>query len=331
MTPPPLFVLGVRRSGTTLLRVILDRSESIAIPDESHFVPQLAHRHRGPLSADRFADDLRRVPTLGRWGISVEDVLPRLHDGMTTGEAIGAVFAAYAAAHGKLRWGDKTPAYMRHLGLLDALFPEASYVHLIRDGRDCALSFLRLPDEAATRTWAHPEDAAGFARQWVTEIRAARELGARVGPARYLEARYEQLADEPAEVVRVVCDFASLRYAPTMLEPGAVALAEKPHHRRLVEPPSRQRDWRREMSESEVRAFEAVSGSALANLGYELSDPSHARAGTRARLGLGWYRARIGAWKAAAYASQRSPLWRRRHPPVPRVSATARRSGRGTR
>lgn len=313
---PPLFVLGVRRSGTTLLRVILDRSPGIAIPDESHFVPQLAHRHRTPVDVDGFADDLRRLRTLVRWGLSPDDVVPRLRPGMTSGEAIGAVFAAYAEKHGKRRWGDKTPAYMGHLPLLERLFPDALYVHLIRDGRDCALSFLRMPDQAATRTWAHPKDIAGFACQWASEIRAARALGERVGPSRYLETRYEELVAEPERVVQHVCGFASVPFEPAMLEPGEVEpeLAAKPHHRRLRERPSKGRDWRSEMSETDARSFEAIAGDVLADLGYELTDASAARPGTRARLALGWYGGRIAAWRTAAYLNQRSPLWRRRHP-----------------
>ena len=77
---PPLFVLGVRRSGTTLLRVMLDRSSTLAVPDESYFVPQLATRHRGPIDRAAFLDDLRRVRRLLDLGITAEDVAPRLHD-----------------------------------------------------------------------------------------------------------------------------------------------------------------------------------------------------------------------------------------------------------
>ena len=62
MSPPPLFVLGVSRSGTTMLRVILDRSPGIAIPDETFFVPQLAHRHRGEADPQELLDDVRRMP-----------------------------------------------------------------------------------------------------------------------------------------------------------------------------------------------------------------------------------------------------------------------------
>ena len=125
MTAPPLFVLGVRRSGTTLLRVILDRSRGIAIPDETFFIPQLAHRHPGRVDVEAFLDDLRRLPRLVAWEVPVEDFAARLRPGMRTGDAIAAVFSAFAAKHGKPRWGDKTPMDMRHLALIDRLFPGA--------------------------------------------------------------------------------------------------------------------------------------------------------------------------------------------------------------
>ncbi len=68
----PLILLGVSRSGTTLLRVILDRSRGIAIPDESFFVPLLARRHGRTIDAERFLDDVARIPTIRDWGVSVE-------------------------------------------------------------------------------------------------------------------------------------------------------------------------------------------------------------------------------------------------------------------
>ena len=122
-----MIVLGVRRSGTTLLRVMLDRNAALAVPDESYFVPQLARRHRGAVDPAAFVDDLTAAADARRVGArrptrSVE----RLRPGMTTGEAIAAVFEAYAADRGKPRWGDKTPLYMQHLRLLERLFPTRS-------------------------------------------------------------------------------------------------------------------------------------------------------------------------------------------------------------
>jgi hypothetical protein len=206
--------------------------------------------------------------------------------------------------------------YMRHLGLLERLFPTAQYVHLIRDGRDAALAFLDMPEGVVTRTWAHPRSPAGFACEWRTEVRRARELGRRVGPARYLEIRYEELVADSASVVRTVCDFAGLPFEPQMLEfAGAVDVTAKPHHQRLLQPPTRGvRDWSSQMSPEDARAFETIAGDLLGELGYELRDAPSTRSGARANAALAWYRVRMEAWNAAAYATQRSPLWRRRHP-----------------
>ncbi|HEU0304494.1 MAG TPA: sulfotransferase [Gaiellaceae bacterium] len=311
MSAPPLFVLGVSRSGTTLLRVILDRSPGIAIPDETFFIPQLAHRHGGTVDPTELLDDLRRLPRLAAWDVPAEKLALRLRQGMRTGEAIAAVFSAYADKHGKPRWGDKTPMNMRHLGLIDELFPDAQYVHLIRDGRDAALAFLDMPEGVVTKTWAHPRSPAGFACEWRTEVRGARALGSRVGPSRFFELRYEDLVADTEGAIRAVCDFAALPFEPAMLEyAGAVDVSAKPHHQRLLQPPTRGvRDWRSQMSAGDVAAFERIAGDLLAELGYEV----RGRAG-RAVFALAWYRLRMGAWNTVAYAIQRSPLWRRRHP-----------------
>jgi hypothetical protein len=299
-----------------MLRVILDRSPGIAIPDETFFVPQLAHRHRGRVDPEAFLDDLRRLPRLAAWDVPAEDLAARLRPGTSVAEALDATYSAYAAKHGKPRWGDKTPQYMRHLGLIDRLFPDAQYVHLIRDGRDAALAFLDMPEGVVTRTWAHPRSPAGFACEWRTEVRRARDLGRRAGPRRYLEVRYEDLVSDTESVVRSICDFAELPFEPGMLEfAGAVDVSEKPHHQRLLQPPTRGvRDWRSQMAEGDVRAFEGIAGDLLEELGYELSGPTGHAPGARARASLGWYRTRMKAWNVAAAALQRSPLWRRRHP-----------------
>jgi hypothetical protein len=299
-----------------MLRVILDRSPGIAIPDETFFVPQLAHRHRDVVDPAELLEDARRLPRLAAWGVPAEDLAARLRPGMATAEALDAVYSAYAAKHGKPRWGDKTPMYMRHLGLIDRLFPDAQYVHLIRDGRDAAMAFLDMPEGVVTKTWAHPRSAAGFACEWRTEVRRARDLARRVGAARYHEVRYEELVADSEAVVRSICEFADLPFEPEMLEfAGAIDVSAKPHHQRLLQPPTRGvRDWRIQMSAEDVAAFEAVAGDLLGELGYELRGAAPARPGVRASASLAWYRARMGAWNAAAYLAQRSKLWRRRHP-----------------
>ena len=310
---PPLILLGVSRSGTTLLRVILDRSPGIAIPDESFFVPLLARRHGRRIDAERFLDDVARIPTIRDWGVCVADVAGRVSSGAPAGAAIAAIFEAYAEAAGKPRWGDKTPMYMRHLELLEELFPEAQYVHLIRDGRDASLSFLQMPEGTFTRTWAHPTTPEQFACLWRKEVGDARSLGRRVGASRYYEVRYEELVAEPGAAVRAICTFAAIPFEPAMLDyTTAVDVSAKPHQQRLLTPPtSGVRSWRDDMSAEGVAAFESVAGDLLGELGYEVGSYSGR---VRPALARGWYGARLTAWNASASLVQRSPLWRRRHP-----------------
>ena len=310
----PLILLGVSRSGTTLLRVILDRSPGVAIPDESFFVPVLARRHGRTIDTKRFLDNLARIPAIRGWGITPASVAPRIRDGMPVGQAIAAIYEAYADSAGKPRWGDKTPMYMRHLDVLDELFPDAQYVHLIRDGRDAALSFLQMPEGTFTRTWAHPTTPAQFACLWRKEVADARDLGRRVGASRYHEARYEALVADPESTVRAICAFAEIPFDSSMLDyVGAVDVSAKPHQQRLLTPPTTGvRSWRDDMSLEDVGRFEAVAGDLLAELGYETTPASIG--GIGAALTRAWYDARLAAWNASASLFQRSPLWRRRHP-----------------
>jgi hypothetical protein len=312
---PPVIVLGVGRSGTTLLRVMLDRSSELAIPYETFFVPQLAHRHGQRPKVDDFLDDLGRLRTLYDWGIEPDDVRPRLHEGMTTSEAIAAIFEAYAERQGKPRWGDKTPLYMQQLPLLERLFPDAIWVHLVRDGRDAALSFLELPEGFSGKTWALPRTVPQFAARWRTEILAARRLGRNAG-SRYLELRYEDLVDEPERNLRLVCEHASLTWDPGMLDHTRPSdTAHMPEHRNLAQPPTPGlRDWRSQMSREDALAFEQVAGDVLRSSGYDLLEPDAGYPTTQGRLQLARFAALSKSWNATATAYQRSPLWRRSHP-----------------
>jgi hypothetical protein len=269
------------------------------------------------IDVERFLDDVARLTVVREWGLSVDDVAVRIRSGMPAGDAIAAIFEAYAEAAGKSRWGDKTPMYMRHLGLLEELFPDAQYVHLVRDGRDAALSFLEMPGGTYTRTWAHPATAAQFACLWSKEVRGARALGGRIGPARYHEVRYEELVDGPESVVQGICAFAQLPFSPAMLDyTRSVDVSAKPHQQRLLTPPTTGvRSWREELPAEDVAAFEAIAGELLSELGYEVG--SDAASGAREALALRWYDARLAAWNAATALVQRSPLWRRRHPRLP--------------
>jgi hypothetical protein len=113
-----------------------------------------------------------------------------------------------------------------------------------------------------------------------------------------------------------VCAFAGLEFEADMLDyVGRSDSARKPHQQRLNQPPTAGvRNWRSELDPADAAAFEDVAGELLTTLGYETRSTGGPSA--RARLGLEAYRATTAAWRGVGYVMQRSPLWRRRHPPL---------------
>src|SRR5437867_5518897 len=209
---PPLFIVGCGRSGSTLLRLMLDAGPEIAIPGESHFIPQLFERFGGAADPDALASALMATPHFGHWKIPEGAVWERVRaiDPPTFADVIEAAYLANAGEHGKPRWGDKTPIYVRSIPLLAGLWPDARFVHLIRDGRDVALSYLSLH-------WG-PSTISAAANKWRGDVTAGIRDGRLLGTSRYLEVRYEALVENAERELQRICEFADLKFAKEMLD-----------------------------------------------------------------------------------------------------------------
>jgi hypothetical protein len=175
--------------------------------------------------------------------------------------------------------GDKTPSYVRSIPTLHALWPEARFVHLIRDGRDVYLSTINW-DRAfkITRRFAawsqDPVTTAAFWWEW--NVRLGRESGGLLEQDLYYELRYEALIANPPEECAKLCKFLDVPYEDAMLhfhkgrertEPGLDA-------KRAWQPvTSGLRDWRSQMPAGDVERFEAAVGDLLDELGYARAVP----------------------------------------------------------
>ena len=275
-----MFVVGCGRSGTTLLRLMLDAHPDLAIPPESHFLSRFGHaidRYRaaaGGVDPDRLAGDILRTRTFAAWEVPEAEVRTRvaaLPRPASFADVVDAVYRAYAEPRDASRWGDKTPRYVLDLPLFDRLFPGSRFVHILRDGRDVATSL---------RTVRFgPNDPMGAAAFWERRVRAGRRDGARLGSARYTEVRYEELVRDPETQLRAVCAAIDLSWDPAMLEyhrrvDEALPDDRRSQHRNEDRPPTPGlRDWRTEMSDDDVAAFEAVAGDLLDELGYPRGAP----------------------------------------------------------
>lgn len=321
-TTDPIIVLGVSRSGTTLLRSMLDRHPDVAIPTESYFIPQLHDRHGDRPDRARIIADAGRLPRVREWGVSDADLDARLGESPTFAEVVDAIYSTWAERQGATRYGDKTPLYMQHLELLEHVFPTARYVHIVRDARAAGLSFVGMRRKARFN-WSRPRRVEDFACQWRMEIGDARELGRRVGERRYLELRYEDLVADPEPHLRRIAAFLELDYDPVMLDhTQAVTAGTRDDHQLLAAPPTANvRDWRAQMSPAQVARVEAICGDVLASASYELV-AGRPRLATRlrARAELVAHRVRLWTWKVAVGAARRSPVWLLRQRQLRRTS-----------
>lgn len=308
---PAPFVVGVNRSGTTLLRMMLDAHPELTVPPETHFVPELieaAAAESGKPAPQKLLATITSQREWGDFGLSEEELLERFNafDPLSAGDALRSFYEAYAERVGKPRWGDKTPIYVKSMRAIQTELPEARFVHVIRDGRDVALS---IRDRA---TKEHPIDR--IAERWVRRITRARAQAKRLD--HYKEVRYEALILDTEPTLREVCDFLELPWDDAVLdyhERSAERLEEMKRelpdqgkrttlsverrmmtHARTTEKPDPRRvsRWRESMDRAERELFESIAGELLAELGYATGDgpetaprdrPATERAGSTAK------------------------------------------------
>jgi hypothetical protein len=290
--PFPFFV-GCGRSGTTLLRAMFNAHPDMAVPDEVAFMLRYSRPHRAVeygwprrFDAARCADLIVADSSFRRWALTEEEARDALRDPppVSFPAAIRLLYGRVAALAGKTRYADKTPMHVLHLRRLGRLFPEARFVHVLRDGRDVATSY-------ATTAWG-PQTVEESAVRWRRSVRRGQRGGRRLGPDRYREVRYEALVADPEAQLRTLCGFLHLDWDDAMLryheqaEDVITATRFPDAHQRLLLPPTPGlRDWRRDMAPHEVARFEAIAGPVLDELGYGASG----RAPVGRRLAAGRY------------------------------------------
>ena len=288
--PMPIIV-GSPRSGTTLLRLMLDSHPELAIPPETGFLG-LARKLRG--SGDGLREKFfyalttygHPAPAWPDFEIPAETFRSALLEisPFTAPAGFRAFYRLYAERFGKARWGDKTPLYCLRMDAIRRALPEARFVHLIRDGRDAALSLRRM--------WFSPGwEIETQAAYWRRCVLAARRAGA--GRPDYLEVRYEDLVLHTRETLERICAFAGLRYHEAMESyheragerlgehkgrsaPDGTPLLTREQRLAQQERTMQSPDprlvsaWKDAMSPQDRARFQRVAGDLLRELGYEV-------------------------------------------------------------
>jgi hypothetical protein len=279
-TNPYVFIVGCPRSGTTLLRRIVNAHPQIAIMPESHWISRFFEKRRGLTPEGLVTSEL--IPSLledtrfTRLNIPRKklEALMRAGQQASYSEFVSGIFNLYGKAQGKALAGNKTPWYVRRLRILHNLWPTARFVHVIRDGRDVCLSMVNWPTTHANHpglfsTW-NEDSVSTAALWWEFMVRIGRQAGRSLGPKLYYEIRYESLVNGPAEESASLCDFLGLPYDDALLrfyESQTKPKAARPITAGL-------RDWRSQMLADDVERFEAAAGELLDELGYSRAFPN---------------------------------------------------------
>lgn len=261
----PVIIGGCARSGTTLMRMILDSHKNLCCGPES----RLFFRENVGVQrlADKFDVPLQRVRGLARRSDSRAEFIERF-------------FQFYARVCAKRRWVEKSPKNVQVLDYVFRSFPKARFIHVVRDGRDVACSLRTFPRHKVENgklipleTWNDLEP--GIDR-WVSDISTSRAYRA---DRRYLEVRYEDVVFRTRDTLQKALHFigepwddAVLRHSENhSVSRDVTKFPQNPEAVRRITDEAIGR-WKRDLTITEQTLFKEKAGSLLVELGYETSD-----------------------------------------------------------
>ncbi len=256
----PVILGGCPRSGTTLLRVMLDSHPRIVCgPETSLFT--------GGFIPHKLA---------ARFDMSEPEIWA-LHDQAGDhAQFVERFFSRYAERRGRSRWADKTPQNIRHLDYIYRHFPEARFVHVIRDGRDVVCSMRTHPKfrvvngqpvETNIRRPLRP-----CIEMWLEDTGCGMAWR---GRSKYFELRYEDLVGAPEKTLRSLCEYLGETFDGAMLEYHARHDSSRDAARfaaneAATQPLSKESigRWRNDLTDDEQKLFAQLAGHRLCELGY---------------------------------------------------------------
>lgn len=270
----PFFIIGHPRSGTTLLRFMLSSHSRLYIPEETGFIPHLLTK--APFQAPMSLVDIEKcINTIGKlnylWHGLVDNPVEfyKSLQEPTLPYLIDALYQIQIAPFNARRWGDKTPLYIQYIEQISQLFSQSQFIHVIRDGRDTALS--------ARRKW-HLErpyqDFYYLIYNWARNVNTGRQAGSALGSTRYIEIYYEELIDDPEQILKSLCQFLNEDFDPAMLDHTQLARQVGPgpdYHTEVLDPVRRDRShqWQSRLNRTEKITADLIAGDLLEELGYQ--------------------------------------------------------------
>jgi hypothetical protein len=286
----PIFIVGANRSGTTLLRLILNAHPNIAIPDELiYFDSQLAgerieHWRRPQLSPaeyEAFVDRFLQRSRLSLQGLDLDALRATILRGPRDfRRPYRCALRAWAQHHSKERWGEKTPGNLFYADILHDMFPDARFLYLVRDPRAGVASMQQVS--------FFPNDVVFNAlNRRKHDVEGRDRLRAAVPDPQRMRVSYEELVREPEATVKGACDFIGEPFHARMLHFHRDAdrymkdEAEDTYNVAATHPITDDRvdAWQRLLSDEQIAAVESICQPVMESFGYRPTGRSLSLAG----------------------------------------------------
>jgi hypothetical protein len=270
----PIFCLGCSRSGTTLLYHMLLSAGNFAVYRSESFILNLLEPRFRPLSRPqnrrRMLDAWYKTFLFKRTGLEPSDVDARIMaECQNGGDFLRIFMEEICRKQGVERWAETTGEHLLYMREIKRAIPNARVIHVIRDGRDVALSWEKL-SQIRPLPWDRKRAAMAAAIYWEWFVEKGRNAGRALG-SDYIEVRYEDLVRRPAEVLKDLEAFVEhdLDYERiTEVGIGSVSAPNTAFKNEKRSPIGR---WKTDLSEEDVATLEGLIGGSLEKMGYELS------------------------------------------------------------
>lgn len=232
MNQQPVFIIGSPRSGTSLLRLMMTSHSQIMVPPECGFLVWLANHYGDWAEKDIFnqqrlcnyLNELQECRKFDTWELGSHEIKAKILQikPVNYSQLSSCVYLAYAEKLGRqsVIWGDKNNFYLEHIPELIKLYPQARFIHIVRDGRDIACSYREIQQRPSSSPYSPnlPIDLVTIARQWSSNLSKILEDLSVLKAEQKLTISYEHLVTEPQVVMQKVVDFLVVDYEPAMLD-----------------------------------------------------------------------------------------------------------------
>jgi hypothetical protein len=264
-------VVGVGRSGTSLLMTMLDSHPQLALPPETQFLSRHVIKYPCATLGETEAR-LRQEVNYQRLGIPLSEFLSPFHKGdseFDNARAYRRIFELWAERTGLGCIGDKSPKNIEYLPVIKALYPAAKVIHIVRDPRDVFLSRTKAG-------WCSGRHRVLQTLAYRAQFDQARFFGPKLFNKNYLEIHYEALLSNPGETLAKVCELLNVSFEKSMLDHRASAethvFPEEIDWKRQVLGPLLQDNkekWKRELSAEQIAYIEDCCTTSFATDMYQ--------------------------------------------------------------